>query len=144
MIYDTYSETYDVINVYDLENIEYHVDKLKLDNKNKYIRNQVRFYDTNPVDKITYIEGSIELVSGYNITHKPIYYKDFEIKNLTSIYGNVNKIVLDCKIYNTDTYNIYDAEYEILAADFTNVGDDVFFDLENLTTSNERIVDRLE
>jgi len=144
MIYDTYSESYDIVNIYDLENIDYHVNKLELHNSNKYIRNYVRFYDSNPVDKITYINGAMNLISGYDITHKPIYYKELEIKNGGNIHGDISKMVLYCKVYNIDTYNIYNVQFEILMEDFTTSGNDLIYNIENLITSNEHIVDQLE
>lgn len=142
LIYDKYTDNYDVINIFDLIGIDYHKNKIEFD-YNKYIKNTIKFYDTNPAAKNLTVSGYVNLTSGYTINNKPIYYNKLEILNGNNLIGYIEKVVIDCKIYNTLSYEIINTEVLLDYSDFTKEGNNLVYLFSDILSANEEIVDDL-
>lgn len=140
MIYDTFTDTYDLIKVSDLTNFSYHLYKLGASNTRYYWQGNVDFYEQAPQDVIVTSAGTATITEDYSVDNNIIYFTKLTLMSYIGLVSEFDYISLTYNFINTDTdFYGYDTIY-LHISDFTSIGNDLVYDFRDGLGSNIKVV----
>jgi len=137
LLYDKFTDTFDLIRLKNLLNVSYHTAGIQLTQSNQYSGGSISLYEGETSPKSTYITNNIYITQKYPSTENRVKWTTLKIFNYTTLNSQLAYFSLNYRVYNT-VANVETSKAVTLSiSDFTTVGNDIIFNLMSLCSTNE-------
>lgn len=142
MIYDKYTNTFDLISTKDLRNSAYHKGKISFSRQIANVYRKTDFHENNPIEASINFTNTISCSN--TLGSEFIFFKELRIINYEIIFSKIDSVQLNYKVYNKSSTTYLNKTVILDEDDFIISGNDRYIDLTLLNSADEIIVGNLK